>query len=149
MVEMNFKSDRKLEEVTKLLLARYPEFYEWGKSGDRLDENDGAYIYFGWFYHFLDLLVESQTGGEIIDRAFDFINEVFESDMLTYSVWNLFGIEFFERFEYDKNWGEMAHKKLKGKALIAFAERKGCPEKDEYHWSNQFPRTKKKRKRKT
>ena len=62
MVEMNFKSDPKLEEVTKLLLARFPEFYEWGTSGDRLDENDGAYIYFGWFYHFLDLLADSQVG---------------------------------------------------------------------------------------
>ena len=69
--------------------------------------------------------------------------------MLTRSVWDLFGIEFFEGFRYDKNWEKVAYEKLKGKARIAFVEKKGYPEKDEYHWSNQFPRTKKKRKRKT
>ena len=143
------KADLELREMVQLLLARFPEFDEWGKNEKSLDEDDGAYACFFLFFWYLETLVENKKGAEIIDRAFDFINEVFESDKFTASIWDLFGIELFDQFDYHKNWGEMAHKKLKGKALVAFAEQKGRQEDDEYHWSNQFLRTMKKRKRKT
>ncbi len=123
-----FKEEPVLRKMTIELLARFPEFDEWEERKLYVYDDSGAYTYFQYFFYYLEELLDGQPDSEVFERVFAFINEVFEDSDLTADVWDLFGIEFFEKFELDETLKNMANEKLTGKARLAFLEGKGRPE---------------------
>ena len=93
-----FVEKRGLKEVKNKLLERFPEF-QISEERSQVYDDDGAYVYFQYFYYYIEKLVNQQRDGDVVYRMFDFINEVFESKELDKYVWDLFNIELFELFE--------------------------------------------------
>ena len=118
----------KYKELVDELLSRFPEFRN---SQDRKEvyENDGPYIYFSYFGDFLLKKIDESKESEFVKQAFSYINEIHERKNLTSDIWDLFGIELLERFEWKDKYQKVANRYLKGKALLAFQKREGRPHK--------------------
>ena len=64
----------------------------------------------------------------MVERFLTYINEVFEREGLSSKKWDLFNIELLERLELNDAYINLANRKLKGKALLAFQRKEGRPE---------------------
>jgi len=115
-----------MEKIIEELLSRFPEF-ENSEERKEVYENDGPYIYFGYFCDFLLKKIDKSEEDEFIKRTFAYINEIYERNDLTPDVWDLFKIELLERFELENRYIDLANKYLKGKALLAFKKQEGRP----------------------
>ena len=111
------------------LLNSFPEFEKSEERRDLFDE-DGPYIYFSYFGEYILKEINKNKNSKLIIRFFDFINKYFESENLSATTWDLFNIEFFFRLHLKKEYEEIANQYLKGKALLAFSEKKGRPSND-------------------
>lgn len=123
---MNKDQYKEFNDIVEKLLETFPEF---ASSPERREvyENDGPYIYMSYFGDFLLKKIEEDKDHEFVRRAFDFINTIYEDPSLNSHIWDLFGIEIFERFEMEDHYVNLANKLLKGKALVAFQKREGRP----------------------
>ena len=123
---MNNNEYKEFHNIVGKLLEIFPEFTS-SQERKEVYENDGPYIYMSYFGDFLLNKIEEDKDSEFVRRAFDFINSSFEDPALNSHIWDLFGIEIFERFEMEDHYVKLANELLKGKALLAFQKREGRP----------------------
>jgi hypothetical protein len=120
-------NDEYYKNMIERLLSKFPEF---ASSEERKEvyENDGPYTYMSYFGDFLLNKIEEDANSEFVQRTFDFINTSFEDPNINTKIWDLLNLELYERFEMESKYKSVALKYLKGKALLAFKEKKGRPE---------------------
>lgn len=123
---MNNSDEKEYQDIVDKLLKAFPEF-AYSPERKEVYENDGPYIYMSYFGDFLLNKIEEDEESELVQRAFDFINSIFEDPNINSQIWDLFNIEIFERFEMEPKYESVATSHLKGKALLAFQEKKGRP----------------------
>ena len=119
MSDYEYSNEEWNKKITKELLERFPEFANSEERKEVYDE-DGAYIYFSYFGDFLLTKMDESEDSDFVKKTFDYINEIYENPLLTTNLWDLFGIELFERFEMEEKYRRIAEKYLTGKALNAF-----------------------------
>ena len=97
------------ESIKEEILEKFPEFRQTEEFGEIFDD-DGPYIYISYFGDFLLKNIDQSEHGEIVKRAFRFINDVYSRPEMSAEVWDLLGIELLERLGVNSKYGNIARK---------------------------------------
>ena len=115
------------ENVKKELLSQFPEFRESNEYKNHLDLEGGPYEYFARFADYVLNDINTHANTALIEKVFNFINELYARQDMSAEVWDLLSIELLETFEVDEKVKLLARQHLHGPALEAFIEQKGRP----------------------
>lgn len=82
--------------------------------------DDFGYVAFERFADFLKELIDKNGSPELIDRCYDYVNELSESDNKSIQDW--LSVTFLESMIQESKYIKLSRTKLKAKALFLFEE---------------------------
>jgi hypothetical protein len=102
------------ENIVQYIINEFPDFTEYDKGS-----LDIQHVILGNFADFIVEKIESNEYNEIVEKAVEIINKIFQ-DSLDTKLMDLFQVEVFENFAQSEKAINFSRSNLKGKAIEYF-----------------------------